>query len=402
MTPPPRHDAHVRDGTYCMDMKTLQSGTIKTLVEGMKDILNDTVIEFDHTGMKIVALNTAQNVMVHLHLYADALEYYYCDRTHRVGINMLNLHKLIKATTTNHTLTLFLESSDMNNLGIKLENSDRSQKTTYKLRTMDLNQPFTVPHMEFHKTITMHSPFFQKICRDMNGIAEFVEIKDVKNQLIFTCEGDFCSQETILCDNKNSGIHAPCAGSAGDNASSYEDETDDGEGEGEDEEEGENEEGDEEDVEGSEGDEEEEDSGREEQQRARTKHRREGSGSEMEREGGGRKKGGGGKNAKYNGTAEQGKKVAQDNSNSTHTMSSSTIPGTAGDDAPEIVQGVFSLKYLSMFTKFTNLSNTVDLLMKNDFPLLVRYPVSSLGEIKLLLSEKDSDENDDVGADMAY
>jgi len=174
-----------------MEMKTLQSGTFKTLIEGMKDILNDTVIEFDQGGMKVVALNTSQNVMVHLHLPADDLEYYYCDKIHRVGINMLNLFKLIKATTSNDTLTLFLEASDMNHLGIKLENSDRSQKTTYKLRTMDLNQPLSVPHMEFHKTITMHSPYFQKICRDMNSIAEFVEIKDVQNQLIFTCEGDF-------------------------------------------------------------------------------------------------------------------------------------------------------------------------------------------------------------------
>jgi proliferating cell nuclear antigen len=52
----------------------------------------------------------------------------------------------------------------------------------------------------------------------------------------------------------------------------------------------------------------------------------------------------------------------------------------------EIVQGLFELRFLIIFTKCTNLCNTVTLYLKNDYPLIVRYGIANLGEIKLVLS----------------
>jgi len=52
----------------------------------------------------------------------------------------------------------------------------------------------------------------------------------------------------------------------------------------------------------------------------------------------------------------------------------------------EIVQGLFELKFLLIFTKCTNLSNQVTLFLKNDYPIIVNYQVAALGEIKLVLS----------------
>jgi len=52
----------------------------------------------------------------------------------------------------------------------------------------------------------------------------------------------------------------------------------------------------------------------------------------------------------------------------------------------EIVQGLFELRFLIIFTKCTNLCNTVTLYLKNDYPLIVRYGIANLGEIKMVLS----------------
>ena len=52
----------------------------------------------------------------------------------------------------------------------------------------------------------------------------------------------------------------------------------------------------------------------------------------------------------------------------------------------EIVQGIFELKFLIIFTKCTNLCNTVTLYLKNDYPLIVTYAIGSLGTAKLVLS----------------
>lgn len=50
-----------------------------------------------------------------------------------------------------------------------------------------------------------------------------------------------------------------------------------------------------------------------------------------------------------------------------------------------IISGSFSLPHLVLFTKCTNLSNNLELYMKNDWFLMIRYVIANLGEIKLCL-----------------
>ena len=53
----------------------------------------------------------------------------------------------------------------------------------------------------------------------------------------------------------------------------------------------------------------------------------------------------------------------------------------------EIVQGIFELKYLGFFTKCTSLCPTVEIFLKNDCPLILRYYVGNLGEVRFVLAQ---------------
>jgi proliferating cell nuclear antigen PCNA len=249
-----------------LEVRTVQSAAFKTLVEAAKELLTDTCIEFDETGMKIVAMDTSHIVLVHLKLDASKFEYYQCKTKLVIGVNMINFHKLIKTLNSNDTLTLFVDENNFNQLGIKCENVEKNTRTTFKLNLLDLDNPkISVDPAEFNSVITLPSSDFQKICRDCFNIADQVEIKNINNQLIFACKGDFCSQETVLSDHDG-------------------------------------------------------------------------------------------------------------------------INTITNKNNGEIVQGVFSLKYLVLFTKCTNLCNTVELYLKNDYPLICKFLVASLGELKLCLS----------------
>ena len=61
-----------------------------------------------------------------------------------------------------------------------------------------------------------------------------------------------------------------------------------------------------------------------------------------------------------------------------------TITKSSDSDEHNIIQGIFSLKYLSMFTKFTSLCNVVELHLKNNFALVLQYRVASLGLIRIM------------------
>jgi len=61
------------------------------------------------------------------------------------------------------------------------------------------------------------------------------------------------------------------------------------------------------------------------------------------------------------------------------------------DNTNEIVQGLFEIKFLLIFTKCTGLCNQVFLYLKNDYPIILTYQIAALGEINFVLSPSKQD-----------
>lgn len=255
------------------EIKTVQSGAFRTLIEALKEILNDVNVEFDSQGIKIMSVDDTHTVLVYLRLRADRFEHYYCPQKHVLGINMFYFFKLIKTMGNNDNLTLYQPANATDKLGIRMENSEKSTTTNYFLKLFDTDvDDIQIPSLSFTSIIHMPSVDLQKICRDMNALGENlkVEITSSGSDLIFKCIGDFAEQETIISENSNT-------------------------------------------------------------------------------------------NMKVEKTSAQ---------------------------ESEIVQGIFELKHLVLFTKCTSLCPSISLYLKNDFPLILLYTVANLGEVKLVLASK--------------
>jgi proliferating cell nuclear antigen len=61
--------------------------------------------------------------------------------------------------------------------------------------------------------------------------------------------------------------------------------------------------------------------------------------------------------------------------------------GFSKKDESKTIQGEFSLKNLGYFIKCTNLCNQIEMYLENNLPLIIKYNVASLGEIKLCLAQ---------------
>ena len=252
---------------FRFDIQTVQSSAFRTLVEALKDILTDCNFVIDKSGVKLIATDNSHSVLIHMKLQAENFDVYECAEDITIGINMNNLYKLIKTMSNNDTLGLFMSEEDMNVLCIRLDNKDKNASTVYKLNLLDIDQEnINIPPASFDTELTLPSGDFQKLIRDMMNIGENVEIKSVGSTMFFSCNGDFASQETTLCETNN------------------------------------------------------------------------------------------------------GLQFSQ----------SST------EDNP--IQGIFSLKYLSLFTKCTNMCPIINMYIKNDYPLIIKYSVANLGDIKLCLA----------------
>jgi len=252
---------------YIFNVKTVQSGAFRVLIESLKEILTDTNIIIDPTGIKLIATDNSQIVLIHMKLSAENFEFFFCEKKTVIGVNMMNMFKLIKAMSNNDTLTLFILKENPNRLGIRINNVEKNSQTTFQLNLLDINDDeIAIPPAKFETELTLPSSDFQKIIRDMTNIGENIEIKSVGSTLILNCDGDFAKQETILSETQN-GL---------------------------------------------------------------------------------------------------------------------SFSKSSGPEMP--IQGVFSLKYLLLFTKCTNLCNLIHMYIKNDYPLVIRYDVANLGHIKLCLS----------------
>jgi len=64
------------------------------------------------------------------------------------------------------------------------------------------------------------------------------------------------------------------------------------------------------------------------------------------------------------------------------TQTSEDVP----PDTTTIVQGVFSLKYLSLFVRCKDLCQYLELYLDNDAPLVIKYDVFDMGVLKLALN----------------
>lgn len=188
-----------------MEVTTVQANAVHKLFESLKEILSDANLIFDSTGISMTAMDSSRVAIAHLRLYSENFEHYYCPQRIQIGLNMLCMYKLIKIVNNNDILHLFIDENNPNELGIRIENSDKNSSTTFHLKLLDIDEDIIqIPDIDFECVITLPSNDLQKICRDMNHISDnSVHIKSIDNRLILSCKGDFANQETILKENTN-------------------------------------------------------------------------------------------------------------------------------------------------------------------------------------------------------
>lgn len=265
-----------------LEVRTVQSSVIKILSEALKELVPDINLIFTKKkttkengeevitgGIGAITMAMANNVLMHLKLDAINFDYFSCTRDKFVaGINTSVLFKVMKTLNNNDTITFFVDDTDINKLGIRFDNAEKNIISIKKINLLDIDEyDISIPPTSFSTVITIPSNYFNKICRDLNSLADTVEIKSINKKLLLTAVGENVTDEIEIGESNNGIV-------------------------------------------------------------------------------------------------------------------------VITEDEKMIFQGVYDIKYLCTFTKCTNLCANVELFIKNDYPLVIRYYVASLGTIYLCLSSK--------------
>lgn len=206
------------------EIKTVQSSVIRTLFEALKDILDDVTLyiipagktkdnngDIREGGLIISEINKSENIVVHSHLLADKFEEFYCKKLTKIGINMTNIYKLLKILGNNDILTFNYDDSKMHKLTIIVENPEKNSITKYELSLIEIpsDRIYELPN-NYSSIMLLPSNYFSRLCKDMNNIAKYVEIKMLSNKMILSCNGSFANQETLLSESNNEDSDTNC------------------------------------------------------------------------------------------------------------------------------------------------------------------------------------------------
>ncbi len=94
----------------------------------------------------------------------------------------------------------------------------------------------------------------------------------------------------------------------------------------------------------------------------------------------------------FKGDETSGKSCLHNNENGLIVQKCQVDDDEDEEDEDEIVQAKFLLKYLVLFSKAYNLSNTVEIFLKNDYPMVLKYSIADLGILKFCLAPMADDD----------
>lgn len=177
------------------------------ITQNEEDIKEDKKKNEEHGGIKIAATDSTKTLLINVKLDAKQFSKFICKKkVFDLGINLGQFHKLIKSLDKDDILSMYINDDDKQNLILKVSNPEKNYETTYKLKLMEINKTqYNIPPTIFDAIITFDTGEFHRICREMSQIAEHIEIKCTKKTITYSCKGD-CSERSTTFYTDDNGV----------------------------------------------------------------------------------------------------------------------------------------------------------------------------------------------------
>ena len=179
--------------------KTVQTNAIRVLFESLKNILSDVNFKADSSGIKLTAVDGTTTAIVNLFLHSEKFEEYICENSINIGLNLASVFKILKGIKNTDTISFTILRTDMNNMILTSQNSDKRAIIRSKIKLLDMDEKiYNIPDIHFDSYITMPSTDFQTYISDLSNIASEIEIRSSSNNMTMTAKGDFAEQSITI------------------------------------------------------------------------------------------------------------------------------------------------------------------------------------------------------------
>jgi proliferating cell nuclear antigen len=180
------------------EAKLEHASLLRKIIDSMKELVVSANFDVSPTAFALQAMDISHIGMVALYLHPDSFVEYECDKTISMGLNLQNLSKILRCTGNDDSVTITV-ADDANRATFKFENPNNKKISEFNLKMIELDsEHLSVPNHEYTSVIKLPSAEFQKICRDLISLGEYVKISVTNDEVKFSTQGDMGSARVAL------------------------------------------------------------------------------------------------------------------------------------------------------------------------------------------------------------
>ncbi|KAG1880838.1 proliferating cell nuclear antigen, N-terminal domain-containing protein [Suillus subluteus] len=174
-----------------LEARLQEAALLKRLLDSIKELVTDANFECNEEGINLQAMDNSHVALVAVKLDATGFKKYRCDRPMPLGVNLNSLTKVLKCAKDDDICIIKAsDDADILNLVYEARSSDRIAE--YDMKLMDIDaETLGIPDTEYDARVTMTASEFTRIVRDLSQLGESEGVR-------FASEGEAANGNVLL------------------------------------------------------------------------------------------------------------------------------------------------------------------------------------------------------------
>jgi proliferating cell nuclear antigen len=175
-----------------------KAATLKKVIDAIKELVNDVNIELNEEGISLQAMDASHVALVSFFLKRDKFEEYVCESPQIIGINIINMAKVLKCADNDDRITLKVDPN-ISKLTLIFEGRQDDKISQFNLNLISLdNEQLGIPDHDYPAIVNMRSDEFARVCRELSQLSDTLNIAVSKIKVSFFVEGNVGDGEITL------------------------------------------------------------------------------------------------------------------------------------------------------------------------------------------------------------
>ena len=175
------------------DIQTIKTNALKTILESVKNNINEGSFIFSKDGIKLSEINPRKTQLVHLNLQAKNFERYEYKAKEPVtilGINIPEMFKLFKTSVNEDCVSIIYDDYQKDVLSLVFRNASKNLIKRFSMNLLKLDIiSYSIDDIFYSTEFTMSSVEINRTCKEIHSLdGSTIKIEYIGNQITFSCD----------------------------------------------------------------------------------------------------------------------------------------------------------------------------------------------------------------------